>query len=248
MNAMRIALCDDEKGQLMLFRRGVEDWAQKRGRSVKIEEFDSAQAFWFVWSEDKSFDLLVLDIRMPGMDGMELARKIRASDSWISIIFATSLREYVYEGYNLDAINYLVKPVEPGKLEECLDRAQGRMEERRSEGAGIVLPVQDGIWRIPVRRICRVEAEGRGCILYMEGETLKVHKGIGEMEELLREYSFVRCHRSFLVPVKRIRKIGTGKLLLDDGSETPVGRSLQDAVNRAFVREFVQGEKGQWDT
>ncbi len=248
MNVIRIALCDDEKEQLTRFHKGVEAWAQKRENFVQIEEFDSAQAFWFVWSEDKSFDILVLDIRMPGMDGMELARKIREADAWISIIFATSLREYVYEGYNLDAVNYLLKPVEPGKLEECLDRAQRRMEEKQSEGTGLLLPVQDGILRIPVRKICRVEADGRGCVLHMEGETLKVHKGIGEMEELLRGYSFVRCHRSFLVSVKRIRKIGTGKLLLDDGTETPVGRSLQDAVNRAFVKEFVQGEKARWDT
>ena len=108
---MRIAICDDEILQLELLKYYVEKWAKDRGINPSIELFQSAEAFHFEWLEDSSYDIILLDIQMAELSGIELAKLIREKDKHIQIIFVTAISDYIGEGYNVDAINYLIKPL-----------------------------------------------------------------------------------------------------------------------------------------
>ena len=105
---LRIAYCDDESVQLLYMKHLIGEWEQQASKLCELSTFKSAKGFLFEYKENYPFDVIFLDIDMEGMDGMELARNIRNYDSKIPIVFLTNRREYVFEGYEVNALRYLL--------------------------------------------------------------------------------------------------------------------------------------------
>ena len=124
---MRAAICDDRAEDARLVAQYVRAWAESRGGSAALEIFPSAEAFLFTYDEDKDFDLLLLDVEMGGMDGVTMARRVRAENASVQIVFITGYTDYIAEGYDVAALHYLVKPVREEKLFEVLDRAAAKL-------------------------------------------------------------------------------------------------------------------------
>ena len=119
----RIAICDDEPAQAELLRGFVQDWARDRREPSEVRLFPSGDAFWFVWENEKDWDVLLLDIQMSGTDGLKLCRMLRDSGSRLPVVFVTGLAGHMGEGFELDAVHYLIKPVSRDKIFLCLDKA-----------------------------------------------------------------------------------------------------------------------------
>ena len=109
---MHIAVCDDEPATLAYLSELVRRWGEGRADPVRVERFPSAQALWFEWEAKPCFDLFLLDIQMQGLDGVTLARKIRAADEKCAIIFITGTAEFAADGYDVSALHYLLKPID----------------------------------------------------------------------------------------------------------------------------------------
>ena len=107
---MRAAICDDRAEDAQLVAQYVREWGESREESVALEMFPSAEAFLFAYDEDKNFDLLLLDVEMGGMDGVTMARRVRAENTAVQIVFITGYTDYIAEGYDVAALHYLVKP------------------------------------------------------------------------------------------------------------------------------------------
>ncbi|MBR6808114.1 MAG: response regulator transcription factor [Clostridia bacterium] len=125
---MNIAIVDDDKNQRDHLTYKVKLWARDRGQTCAVTEFSSAEAFTFEFAENNDIDILLLDIEMPGMNGVELARKLRADGEELQIIFITGYYDFISDGYDVSALHYLMKPVADSKLFEVLDRALDRCE------------------------------------------------------------------------------------------------------------------------
>lgn len=125
----RIGICDDERSQAQGLRDMTEAWARERGLSCRTELFPSAEAFLFACTEDSAFDILLLDVEMPGMTGIDLAKTLRRENSRVQILFVTSHFELAGEGYEVDALHYLIKPVAREKLFSVLDKAAQKLAE-----------------------------------------------------------------------------------------------------------------------
>lgn len=123
----RVAICDDDKNQLNSLQSVIEKWGRISGSPCEVSVFPSAEAFLFAYEEDKHWDILLLDVEMEGMSGMGLARRVRQDNLRAEIIFVTSHFEFVSEGYEVDALHYLTKPVPEDKLMEVLDKAGERL-------------------------------------------------------------------------------------------------------------------------
>lgn len=151
----KAAICDDEALELQYLSALVKSWAEKMGHGIRISVFPSAEAFLFQYEEEKDFDLLLLDIEMGKMNGVELARKVREENAGIQIVFITAYPDFISEGYEVSALHYLMKPLKEEKLFEVLGRAavnlgkKERYEIFRTDGETV---------RVPVSEIVSVEA------------------------------------------------------------------------------------------
>ncbi len=237
-DTINVAICEDEKVQVELLEKHVKIWGEQRNIKVIIETFYSAESFDFSWSMDKRYDVLLLDIQMPGQNGIELAKKIREEDDIINIIFITAIPDYIQEGYDVEAINYLIKPVDEKKLYECLDRA---LEKVPKEEKIVLIEEQGEIYRIIQNDILYVESFGHDVEIKTIDEKYIIRKNMGTVEKELDENSFVRCHRSYIVGLKHIKRIGKDELELDNKVTIPVSRRQYSKTNMAFIR-YYRGE------
>lgn len=233
---MKIAVIEDEKSHRDLLLHYLEEWREETDRAIVMEAFGTAESFWFRYEERRDFDVLFLDIRMPGMDGVELAKKVRALDGDIEIVFTTGISDYLEEGYEVEAMHYLIKPLSAEKVRQCLEKALGRRRQERF----VTLHTAEETLKISEESIDYVEARGRGCCIgrVREADALEVRESLSELEALLDKGEFLKCHRSYLCRIGNIRRIGREDILFDDGKSIPVSRRLGRQVNQRFIAYF----------
>ena len=251
---MRIAVCDDEEAQCILLSGYLKEWGKSRDIVTDISCFSDAETFLFDWEEraedclkaadlpDQAepaavcgYDLLVLDIEMGAVSGMELAKKIRRENEEIPILFITGYERYMAQGYEVAALHYLMKPVRREKLFQVLD---GLGRKRKPEEK-LVFPTPEGHILLPAERIWYVEAMGHDCVLCAAEDKRQIRMSMGEAVRILggRE-GFVQCHRSYLVNLRHISAIVRAEIVMDDGTRLPISRRMQKEVNQAFIRNY----------
>lgn len=236
----KVGICEDDPTQSRNIGRMIERWGRERDQKLQICSYGSCEAFLTDWTERMDFALVVLDIHLGrGMDGMELARRIRQRDEEIEILFISGLSEYMSQGYDVQAIHFLVKPVEEGRLREVLDKALGTMKKKE---AFLLVETEDEVWRIPEGRIVYGEAFSHTTALYLAPgnkagamECREVRMCLGELEERLSGSDFLRCHRSYLVHLPYVRRIERTEALLDYGGLVPVSRGKRAELCQAFL-------------
>lgn len=231
---MNIAICDDEKSQRDLLQKYVYDWSEKQNKKVSIFLFENSEQFSFYWSEEKKIDLILLDIQMGEHNGVELARKIRKTDEDMQIVFITAIAEYIAEGYEVEALHYLVKPIDKERLFRCLDKALFR---EKSAGSKILLETKHGMISIPIHHIWFLESFGHQCMIYTKDDVYEVKESIGKMETKMEyeEDSFIKCHRSYLINLKHVSKIEKDLVIMDDERQIPISRNSYKKVVQSFI-------------
>ncbi|MCM1167551.1 MAG: LytTR family DNA-binding domain-containing protein [Ruminococcus sp.] len=230
-----IAICDDSEECSAELRRLLGEWAADKPFALDIDEYASAENFLFCYP-DKPCSLLLLDIEMNRMSGMELARKLRAKGDMLPIVFVTGYSEYMSEGYEVEALHYLLKPVGREKLFAVLDR----YIKRRAPENEIVLECGEGAVHVSPDSIVYCEAMGKKTAVRLsDGKTLECASGISALKELLPE-GFAACHRSYIVNLRFVRSIGRAELSLDDGGAIPVSRRLYKEVNEKFIAYYTR--------
>ncbi len=234
---LNIAVCDDELIEIKYLTSLTQEWAKATKTSVNISSFASAEAFLFEYEEDKNFDILLLDIQMKAMDGIELAEKIRENNSSMQIVFITGFPDYISRGYDVSALHYLIKPVEKEKLSEVLSKA---CDNLKKEEKFILLSVDNESLKINLKDIIYVEAFGHSSCVVCENVEYNVKLPISDIAKMLDE-SFVQCHRSYIANIQHISRITKTDVVFDNGKTIPVSRRLYSYVNMAFIN-FYRGK------
>ncbi len=233
---MQIAICDDDKAQIGALGRLLCIWGSRRGHTVDIREYTSAESFLFAYP-DHPCDLLLLDIEMGQLSGMELAKKLRAAGDMLPIVFITGYSDYMGDGYEVEALHYLLKPVSDEKLFAVLDRYL----KRRAPEKELVLSDGEGMLHLAPELILYCEAVGKKTHVHMrDGKVLVGDEGIGAFGSRLGA-GFVACHRSYIVNLRHVRSIGRTQVKLDGGALVPLSRRLREEVNGKFVRYYAKG-------
>ncbi len=231
----KIAVCDDNPADAGYVADVIRRWAQACAVLMEIERFPSAEAFWFQYEENRCYDILFLDIEMEpeGMNGIELAAKLRENDSSIQLVFVTGYMEYIADGYDVEALHYLLKPVTEEKLGSVLARALARVKAREKE---LFLQTTDGSVRVLNSEIRYLEVQ-RNYVTIHAAEEYTVKRTLGDLEKELDE-SFFRTGRSFIVNLRFVRKITKTQVFLKDGAQVPLSRGLYEGINRAMIQYF----------
>ena len=209
---MKLALCDDDKQELSHISSFIKNYQKLSSVPMSVQIFHNSFELASVAS-DEHFDLYLLDIIMPGLNGIELAREIRRFDKAADIIFLTSSPEFAVESYTVKASNYLVKPVSRDRLVEALDDImRTRTEDRDS---CLVLKSSVGVHKVHISEIIYIEALNRKVIYYLRNNSqiTCVEKFASVCDQLLQHPEFLLAHRSFLVNMNYIRRISEIKRL-----------------------------------
>ena len=238
--AYRVAIVDDRTTDAEFVKGILNSWADLRQANIQAEVFPSAEAFLFRYTEDKDWDILLLDIEMGNMDGVSLAKRIRQENDSVQIIFVTGFADYISEGYEVAALHYLMKPVKQDKLFSVLDRAVAAMQKTERV---ILLPVGGEMLRLPISQVQYVEAFSHTVAIITGTDTIQVKMPISEVEKLLGE-EFIRCHRSYLVGLKHIARLSKTEVILDSGKTLPLSRGAAPLVHKAFI-SYYTGEKDE---
>ena len=226
-----IAMIDDNPAEAAYARLICEDWAKTAGHILLCHEFSSAEQFLFHAEDLPAFDILLLDIEMGRMNGVDLARRVREYDSRVQMVFITGYPDFIAEGYEVSALHYLMKPVKREKLFGVLDRAASALGKQTQT---VLLPVGKEFLCLPTDGIRYAESQGHYMIVYTQGGELKCRMTASELLALLGD-GFARCHRSVIVGLHRVGRVTKTAVFLTDGTELPLGKGLYDALNRALI-------------
>ncbi len=226
---MKIGICEDNLTHSRLFRQMLSEWAKARGVPLEISTFQSAEAFLFQLPGEKPFDLLLLDIQMGKMNGMELAKRLRSEKNGVPIVFLTALKDYVFEGYGVGAVHYLLKPIREQALWDCLDRVTRTMEN--DPAAMLIVDKR----KLRQNEILYAESDSHYIRLHLAEETVSTKKNFRDLLGALDQRMFVQCHRSFAVNLAAVERLTKNEILLDNGERIPLSRTYWREANRAFI-------------
>lgn len=166
-HTMTICYCEDESAQAKAFAIKIDQWAKNRNMKVRTDLFECAEEYLFK-AEQNYYDVIFLDISMRGQNGMELARKIREKEKDVILVFVTSDASYVFDGYEVGAYRYLMKPVDEKKLWEILDYARTQNAE---DNGNYILVKKDGqSVRVDLNDMLYIEAQKHYVNLYLEDQ------------------------------------------------------------------------------
>ncbi|MFR4589669.1 MAG: LytR/AlgR family response regulator transcription factor [Eisenbergiella sp.] len=231
---MNIAICEDDAFWQEYLKKLIYSWSADRRIPVSIQCFPSAKSFLFALEDIPEWELLILDIEMGSENGMELAEQLRQNGFDVPIIFATGYTEYMSRGFDVDAIHYLLKPIEQNKLSECLDKAfsRARIPEKK-----LLFPAQNQTTlSLRPSQISHAEASGHYSILYADGQSFPLKLSFSVLTKLLLADSrFLKCHRCYLVNLCWIAQIQRYELTLDDKTVIPVSRTAFSSISAQFL-------------
>lgn len=238
---MNIAVCDDEEIQRSLLKGYLEAWAEAGSHALRISLFSTGRQFLESLKETR-FDIVLLDIQMPDMDGMSAAKALRETDGQTGIFFVTGYEDYLVQGYEVEAFRYLIKPVSEEKLCGALDLF---LKKRDGQRKLLMAETPEGIRRMDAAEICYAEAFAHSCELHTLSECITVKTGISALEKETEKLglSFFRCHRSYLINIAQVRAVEKEAAVFPGGIRVPVSRRLYQELNRRFIEYFLRTDR-----
>lgn len=218
----QIAVVEDEREAADVLGSFIERYGSERGEQFEISLFGNAVDFEVT---HQSFDLVFMDIQMPGINGMEAAHLMRTYDTETPIIFVTNLAQYAVKGYEVDALDFIVKPVTYYNFRMRMDKAMRHI--RRNAGRNITASTRDGMRIIPIADIEYVEVSRHNLSYHLthEEEPFMVYGTLVAFEETVADGPFVRISNSCLVNMNHIRSVKGPSLLMRSGDVLYFSRS-----------------------
>lgn len=231
---MKIVICEDDLLCVRVLNDHIKQWTSENGIFVELFVCVSAEQLLLELEDGLDVDLLFLDIRMDKMNGIELAYKLRELEYRMQIVFTTDSPEYVFEGYNVSALNYLVKPIDFNRCYNILEQAHKLMVDKKF----YLCKTSESLHRILYEDILYIEMISHTAIIHTKGTLYRTRKTITEILIELDDTLFVRCHKSFVVNIQHIASISKKCVVLSDRSSVDLGKTFASDVNERFIKYF----------
>lgn len=235
---LRIGICDDVCDARMALRAALERALERRCTQGRFFEFSSGK--WLLrWMENHAgeLDLVFLDMEMDELNGLETARRLRAMDEGLQLVFVTGYADYVFDGYSVGALGYLMKPVKPEQLSDVLDRCTQALF--RESGRAFLCRSGDTTYRIPKRNILYFYSDRRQVTCVTTGKDYTFYGKLDEVERDVGE-GFVRIHQRYLVRAAAVDRVAGGEVCLGKMA-LPVSRAYQQTALVELTRAMLEG-------
>ena len=227
---LSVAVCDDEILECCNLAAAIRKLLEGMGIPYTLARFYSGRE---LLEAKEAFDIIFLDILMEGLDGMETARRWREQTGERLLVFVSSSRDYVFDAYDVEAFQYLVKPVDEGKLRHVLGRAVER--ERQLFREYIVVSRDRQVRKLFLDSVRYFEIRGRQIEVHEEQGVFTWYEQIGALEKQLEGKGFFRCHKSYLINLGHVEVYNRQEAVLDNGERILIARRRYEQ----FCQEMV---------
>lgn len=229
-----VAVIEDEQKEIENLKKALSRYEEETGTAFRIAVFNDAELF--LTNYKPVYDIVFMDIMLPGMNGMQAAHRLRKFDEEVVLLFLTNMAQFAIKGYEVGAIDFVVKPFRYYDLKMRLDRICHSLEKKRP---GIKIPVSGGVKSVNIDDINYIETNGHIVTYHMRDGVFTSRGGpMKEIEKQLAPHGFARCSVSFLVNLHQCLEVRGDSLMI--GSDTlPISRGkrkqfmkqLQDAMD-----------------
>lgn len=230
MKPFRIVVIEDQSAELEKLSNALLLWKQQSTIAYSMEAFSSGELYLEQEDTEDFPDLFFLDIQLPGMDGLAVARHLREVGYRGYIIFLTAFREYVFEGYNVHAFQFLLKPVNPDALCTCMNEIIKELSE-----ASYIFQDKQNTIQIPYREILTFSSRLHYVDILTADNLFCQYTTLGKIMDDLPDH-FIRCHRSHIINMQHIYKISGSSIYLSNNTHIAIGRSYLDMTRNAFLK------------
>ncbi len=233
---MKIAICDDNVPQLQQFENTVQNFIRLKqpAHPVSIHTFTNGRDLFLFTQKYGAFDVVILDIIMPDLNGIELAAKLRAKGDNCRIIFLTSSPEFAVDSYKVKAYYYLLKGSAEAEIPRILNMV---LDEIVEENTASVVIKEKGKWtRVPLSTIQYAESSNHTVYFHLhKSETITCFANLKDYNELLlADKRFVKCHKSYIVNMQHVKSITGKDFILGENVSVPISRNMYSVVKDAY--------------
>ncbi len=227
---LKIAICEDDPKALSLCRSHIERFERESGEVCAVSAFSDAVQFLDAFRAGM-FDLIFMDIQMPVLNGVEAAKRLRRTDPSVSLVFVTDLKNRMADGYAVEAMDFIVKPMNYLKFSVVMKRAAKRLSRPKSE---VFLQSGGDLFRVAVDEILYVEVDRNRCFYHTENGVIEIWSSLKKEEERLKDDPFVKANSCYLVNLAHIKSI-SGDAVQVGGESLAISRSKRRELMEAFT-------------
>lgn len=237
---LRIAICDDEENARDALRIQLEKLTDESEDEIVYEFSNGRTCVNWLTAHPGEVDLLFLDVEMKTLNGMDAARKIRTVNHNLLIVFVTGYADYVFDGYQVDALDYLIKPSSPEKLQSVLTRAKKLLTGQAEKF--FVLKNTEGIYRLPYDDILYFFSDRRYINLVTPSKTYTFYGKLNDIEQQLQK-NFIRIHQRYLVNSDKVTFLGNDYVTVDNPAceKLPVSRACKKEAYVKLAKMLLSG-------
>lgn len=250
VSMIKVGFCDDDLFTINEISALFDQYCAEHDWEIACTEFHSPLELLAEIENGTHFDILFLDVIMPGQNGIDVAREIRQHDHAVKIIFLTSSSEFAVESYTVDAFFYCVKPIETEGFCRLMDSAISQCEKERQ--GGLILRCKNGITQIALEKLVYCEVIGRTLVFHMQnGINFESVGSLNKLSNELAQYgNFLRPHRSFLINMEYIQNISYKAITLENLEKIPIPHGKCEEIKNRYL-DYVFSKKRRfilWNT
>lgn len=229
---IRIAIVEDEKTDIQTLEGYLARFGTENRTPFQIDTF--ADGLDIVSDYKAEYDIILLDIQMKHLDGMKTAEKIRSLDENVILIFITSTVQYAVQGYLVDALGYVVKPVPYLAFSQLMKKAIQQISQKQHK-TYLNVEIEGGQLRQDTAQVYYIESQRHNVILHTQKGELVTAGPMKKLEELLADKGFAKCHNAYLVNLAHVTGVLQGSVLLTDNLDLPISRTYKKAFLDALT-------------
>ena len=233
---MKVAIVDDELEMRQIMTDYVKRFGEEAGIDLETVTFESGEQF--LKDYKMIYDIIIFDIDMPGINGIDTARKLRETDSNVTIIFVTNIAQYAINGYEVDAVDYILKPVSYYDFSMKFHRTVAKAAQKKEHI--IKVETAEGTRKLRLPALVYVEVLSHYLYFHTTKRDYRSRGNISDVEKELEKYNFVRIHRSYIVNLRYVNKVLSKEVTVGD-KVLPVSRNYKEKLKEKYLK-YIRGE------